>query len=132
MKTDHIPKPRKKVPAVGARAERVVRPRRETAEPLGYLMPGQVRNLRDGAVDTVTLQRSPDEWAAIPVYEPDALAALRMESLDDLTAWLDSLGDRIHTYSLRGIALAAWEFARGANAGPNARGNAGTAAQRPE
>lgn len=32
-----------------------------------------------------------------------------MRSLADLTAWLDGLGSDIHKYSLRGIALAAWD-----------------------
>ena len=85
-----------------------------------------IKEQRGGMVDSVTLQRSADQWAGIPVFDPDGLAACRLESLDDLTRWLDSLGGRIHTYSLRGIALAAWEQARGANAAVAA--NVGSAA----
>lgn len=58
------------------------------------------------------------EWAERAKTAEKALAQqgsnnkTALRTLEDLTTWLDGLGDSIHTYSLRGIALAAWD-ARG-------------------
>jgi hypothetical protein len=61
----------------------------------------------DAAWDNARASLSKQE-AATPAIRSDEQM---IRDLAGLTAWLDGLGGSIHTYSLRGIALAAWEAA---------------------